>query len=93
MSGVRGTGVTCMGPAVMYGRRSCTYAGLLLNLSFFSKVYNDGVFKLSMNCAEQALKSNIKRYIEMSTAQVYSCDKVRKCLYFIGTEIYARILQ
>lgn len=39
------------------------------------QVYEDGVFKLSMNCAKQALKSNVKRYIEISTAQVYSCDK------------------
>lgn len=39
------------------------------------EVYKDGVFKLSMNCAKQALKCNVKRYIEISTAQVYSCDK------------------
>ena len=30
-----------------------------------------------MNCAKQALNCNVKRYIEISTAQVYSCDKVR----------------
>lgn len=39
------------------------------------QVYKDGIFKLSMNCAKQALESNVKRYIEISTAQVYSCDK------------------
>lgn len=39
------------------------------------EVYADGVFKLSMNCAKQAVKCNVKRYIEISTAQVYSCDK------------------
>lgn len=39
------------------------------------QVYKDGILKLSLNCAKQALKSNVKRYIEISTAQVYSCDK------------------
>lgn len=39
------------------------------------EVYADGVFKLSINCAKQARESNVKRYIEISTAQVYSCDK------------------
>lgn len=39
------------------------------------QVYEDGIFKLSLNCAKQALKCNIKRYIEISTTQVYSCDK------------------
>lgn len=39
------------------------------------KVYEEGIFKLSMNCAKQALKCQVKRYIEISTAQVYSCDK------------------
>ena len=42
----------------------------------FLQVYKDGILKLSLNCAKQALKSNVKRYIEISTAQVYSCDKV-----------------
>lgn len=39
------------------------------------KVYEDGIYKLSLNCAKQALKFKVKRYIEISTAQVYSCNK------------------
>ncbi|EDO44998.1 predicted protein [Nematostella vectensis] len=39
------------------------------------EVYNEGVLKLSVNCAQQAAKQGIKRFIEVSTAQVYSSDK------------------
>ncbi|XP_031573743.1 uncharacterized protein LOC116307614 [Actinia tenebrosa] len=42
------------------------------------EVYEDGIYKLSINCAKEAAKRNIKRYIELSTAQVYNCDKKEK---------------
>lgn len=39
------------------------------------EVYKEGVFKVSINCANQSVKHGVKRYIEVSTAQVYSGDK------------------
>ncbi|CAB4045631.1 sterol-4-alpha-carboxylate 3-dehydrogenase, decarboxylating-like, partial [Paramuricea clavata] len=39
------------------------------------EVYKEGVVKVSLNCARQAAKSGIKRFIEVSTGQVYSGDK------------------
>ena len=53
----------------------------MLDLIF--KVYKEGVFKVSLNCANQAAKQGIKRFIEVSTAQVYSGDKVS-----VYTKIY-----
>jgi hypothetical protein len=35
---------------------------------------------VSLNCARQAAKSGIKRFIEVSTGQVYSGDKVQTIL-------------
>lgn len=39
------------------------------------EVYRDGVLKLTTNCAQQAVKCKVKRFIEISTAQIYSSDK------------------
>ena len=30
-----------------------------------------------VNCAREACKTGVKRFVHMSTAQVYDCDKVR----------------
>ncbi|KAK2168956.1 hypothetical protein LSH36_13g22038 [Paralvinella palmiformis] len=38
-------------------------------------VYHDGVYKLSCNCAEEAGRHKVRRYIEMSTTQFGSSDK------------------
>ncbi|XP_071439469.1 uncharacterized protein [Hetaerina americana] len=38
-------------------------------------VYREGILKLSLNCANQAAKLNVKRYIEISSGHVYSNDK------------------
>ncbi|ELU17602.1 hypothetical protein CAPTEDRAFT_178842 [Capitella teleta] len=38
-------------------------------------VYRDGIFKLSCNCASEAEKHGAQRFIELSTAQMYSTDK------------------
>jgi len=38
-------------------------------------VYEEHVYKLSMNCARKAAECKVKRYIDVSTAQVYSSDK------------------
>ena len=40
------------------------------------KVYRDGIFKLSSNCASEAEKHGAQRYVEISSAQMYSTDKV-----------------
>jgi len=39
------------------------------------EVYKEHVYQLSINCAKKAAECKIKRYIEVSTAQVYSSDK------------------
>lgn len=39
-------------------------------------VYQEGVYKLSMNCAKEAAALNVKHYIELSAGQVYSSVKV-----------------
>lgn len=42
----------------------------------FVQVYRDGIYKLSCNCASEAEKHGAQRYIEVSSAQMYSTDKV-----------------
>ena len=41
------------------------------------QVYNEQVYQLSTGCAKQASESGVKRFVEVSSAQVYSSDKVR----------------
>ncbi|XP_077862045.1 uncharacterized protein LOC100373896 [Saccoglossus kowalevskii] len=38
-------------------------------------VYKDGIVKLSLNCAREAAKRKVKKYLEISTGQVYAADK------------------
>ncbi|KAK3752249.1 hypothetical protein RRG08_064270 [Elysia crispata] len=38
-------------------------------------VYKEGIEQLSLNCAEVASRHGVKKFIEVSTAQVYSGDK------------------
>ncbi|XP_029644572.1 dTDP-glucose 4,6-dehydratase isoform X3 [Octopus sinensis] len=38
-------------------------------------VYQEGIVKLSLNCAREAAKRNVKIYIEASSSQMYSADK------------------
>eukprot|EP00794_Sanderia_malayensis_P018877 gene18877-20777_t len=38
-------------------------------------VYEESVYKLNINCAKKAAELNVKRYIELSTGQIYSSDK------------------
>ena len=33
---------------------------------------------MAVNCGREACKTGVKRFIHMSTAQVYDCDKVRE---------------
>lgn len=38
-------------------------------------VYQEHVYDLGMKCAREAAKTGVKRWIEVSTAQVYAADK------------------
>ncbi|KAF7274668.1 uncharacterized protein LOC143195575 [Rhynchophorus ferrugineus] len=39
-------------------------------------VYKEGILKLSLNCAKQAALQNVGRYIELSSGNMYSCEKL-----------------
>lgn len=39
-------------------------------------VYNEGILKLSLNCAKEAAEQNVKHFIELSSGNMYSSDKV-----------------
>ncbi|XP_069674844.1 uncharacterized protein [Periplaneta americana] len=39
-------------------------------------VYKEGIFKLSLNCATEAAKLNVKRFVEVSSGHMCSSDKV-----------------
>lgn len=39
-------------------------------------VYNEGVLKLSLNCAKEAAQQNVKHFIELSSGNMHSSDKV-----------------
>ncbi|CAH0553088.1 unnamed protein product [Brassicogethes aeneus] len=38
-------------------------------------VYNEGILKLSLNCANEAANHNVKHYIELSSGNMYSNEK------------------
>nr|CAD7461895.1 unnamed protein product [Timema tahoe] len=38
-------------------------------------VYREGILKLSLNCASEAAKHNVKRFVEVSTGHMCSSDK------------------
>lgn len=42
----------------------------------FLQVYQEGTVNLSMNCAREAAKHNVRMFVELSTGQVYAADKV-----------------
>lgn len=39
-------------------------------------VYREGIVKLSLNCAKESCKQNVKRYVEISSGQIYANEKV-----------------
>ena len=43
---------------------------------FVFQVYQEGIVKLSLNCAKEAERHKVKFYIEVSSGQMYSSDKV-----------------
>ena len=40
------------------------------------QVYKERVLDVAVNCAREASRTGVKRFIHMSTAQVYNSDKV-----------------
>ena len=54
----------------------------------FLKVYKDHVYQLSLNCARKAAECKVKRFIEVSTAQVYSSDKVKISTLYMVSKCY-----
>lgn len=51
------------------------------NIMYIYKVYEEGVLKLSLHCAKEAAKHGVKRFIEVSTGQIYAGDKVSVDLF------------
>lgn len=45
-------------------------------------VYKEGIYKLSMNCAQQAAKLQVDRYVEISSGNFSTSDKVCELWYF-----------
>ncbi|XP_067127456.1 dTDP-glucose 4,6-dehydratase [Centruroides vittatus] len=39
-------------------------------------VYREGIVKLSINCAKESCKQKVKRYVEISSGQVYANEKM-----------------
>lgn len=44
--------------------------------SLTDPVYKEGIYKLSMNCAEQAAKIKVSRYVEISSGNLTASEKV-----------------
>ena len=44
-------------------------------------IYEENIYGLSMTCAREAARRNVQRFVELSTAQVYSGDKVGSAFY------------
>ena len=42
------------------------------------QVYKERVLDVAVNCGREACRTGVKRFVHMSTAQVYDCDKVRE---------------
>ena len=41
------------------------------------QVYKERIEEVAVNCGREACRTGVKRFIQVSTAQVYDCDKVR----------------
>ncbi|XP_058467714.1 uncharacterized protein LOC131440447 [Malaya genurostris] len=39
-------------------------------------VYQEGILKLTLNCAKEAVKYRVKRFVELSSASMYSSEKI-----------------
>ena len=48
------------------------------------QVYKERVLTITLNCAHLAAKMSVKKFIEVSTAQVYDSSKVRSCEHHVS---------
>jgi hypothetical protein len=48
-------------------------------------VYREGILKLSLNCAIEAAKLNVKRFVEISSGHMCSSNKVGFFTYCFST--------
>lgn len=46
-----------------------------------AQVYHEGIVRLSENCARTAAHCNVQMYVELSSGQMLSSDKVRMCVW------------
>lgn len=46
------------------------------SITVIVQVYQERVYGVSVNCAKEAAKTGVRRFVEVSTAQVYNSDKV-----------------
>lgn len=49
--------------------------GTLMRYGQAEEVYKEGIFQVNVNCARKAGELKVKKYIEISTGQVYASDK------------------
>lgn len=49
---------------------------MLIDDVMWLQVYKERVLDVAVNCAREASRTGVKRFIHMSTAQVYNSDKV-----------------
>ena len=54
----------------------CVTSPMNESLFKWTQVYKERVLTVATNCAQQAAKTGVKRFIHVSTAQVYNSDKV-----------------
>jgi nucleoside-diphosphate-sugar epimerase len=40
------------------------------------QVYKERVLDVAVNCGREACRTGVKRFVHMSTAQVYDCNKI-----------------
>lgn len=46
-------------------------------------VYREGIYKLSINCAQQAVNIGVKHFVEISSGNMNSSEKVDKKIYIL----------
>lgn len=67
------------------------FIALLITSNGNCQVYKERVLNITVNCAHLAAKMSVKKFIEVSTAQVYDSGKVR-LLQVCHVSIGGRIL-
>ena len=55
------------------------------------QVYKERVLDVAVNCAREAARSGVKRFIHVSTAQVYNSDKVHVHVHTLHVRILSAV--